>query len=114
MWTPLPTIPSQPELPTKSQFPLKIPAHKENTIEPVTLGYLLRRRRLDLGLHQKKVEIQIGVTSSTIWNWEHGWTIGKRYIPKIVAFLGFRPDLCFANRVANSELIDSNIESINR
>jgi hypothetical protein len=114
MWTPLPTIPSQPELPTKSQFPLKIPAHKENTIEPVTLGYLLRRRRLDLGLHQKKVEIQIGVTSSTIWNGEHGWTIGKRNIPKIVAFLGFRPDLCFANRVANSELIDSNIESINR
>lgn len=104
--------------PTKTTYnikiPIKIQAHKEIIKEPVTLGDLLRRRRLDLGLYQKEVAIQIGVTPSTIWNWEHGWTIGKRYIPRIVTFLGYRPDLCFAKREANSELIASNIESINR
>lgn len=62
--------------------------------EPVRLGDHLRRRRLELGLYQKDVAIQIGVTTSTIWNWEHGWTIDLRYIPRVIEFLGFNPIPC--------------------
>jgi DNA-binding XRE family transcriptional regulator len=50
-------------------------------------------------LYQKDVAVQIGVTSSTIWNWEHGWTIDKRFVPLIVDFLGYHPALA---REANS------------
>jgi len=51
----------------------------------------LRRRRLELGLYQKDVAVQIGVTTSTIWNWEHGWAIDLRYIPCVIEFLGYNP-----------------------
>ncbi len=59
--------------------------------DPVTLGDHLRRRRLELGLYQKDVAVQIGVTTSTIWNWEHGWTINLRYMPRVIEFLGYNP-----------------------
>lgn len=72
-------------------IPLEIPPPKEFTQEPVTLGDRLRRRRLELGLYQKDVAVQIGVTTSTIWNWEHGWTIELRYMPKLIQFLGYNP-----------------------
>jgi DNA-binding XRE family transcriptional regulator len=78
----------------KIVIPLKIPAPPELTEDPVTLGDHLRRRRLELGLHQKDVAAQIGVTASTIWNWEHGWTIDPRYIPRVIDFLGFNPIPC--------------------
>ncbi len=58
--------------------------------DPVTLGDHLRRRRLELGLYQKDVGIQIGVTASTIWNWEHGWTVDSR----VIVFLGYNPIPC--------------------
>jgi len=51
----------------------------------------LRRRRLELGLYQKDVAVQIGVTASTIWNWEHGWTIDYQFMPDIIKFLGYNP-----------------------
>ncbi|MBN1957555.1 MAG: helix-turn-helix domain-containing protein [Desulfuromonadales bacterium] len=72
---------------------------KELTEEPITLGDHLRRRRFELGLYQKDVAKQIGVTTSTIWNWEHGRTIDKRFVPLIENFLGYRPALV---REANS------------
>jgi hypothetical protein len=37
---------------------------------------------------------QIGVTTSTIWNWEDGWTVDIRYIPRTIAFLGYNPPSC--------------------
>ncbi len=72
-------------------IPLEIPPPKELTQEPVTLGDHLRRRRLELALYQKDVAAQIGVTASTIWNWEHGWTVELRYMPKLIQFLGYNP-----------------------
>ncbi|MBN1958577.1 MAG: helix-turn-helix transcriptional regulator [Desulfuromonadales bacterium] len=81
------------------EIPLKIQPPEELVKEPVTLGDHLRRRRLELGLYQKDVAIQIGVTASTIWNWEHGWKIDKRFVSLIVDFLGYRPALA---REANS------------
>jgi DNA-binding XRE family transcriptional regulator len=73
------------------EIPLQIPAIPEFAQEPVTLGEHLRRRRLELGLYQKDVAAQIGVTPSTIWNWEHRWSVDLRYIPRVIAFLGYNP-----------------------
>lgn len=42
-------------------------------------------------MYQKDVAAQIGVTTSTIWNWEHNWTIDLRYIPRVIEFLGYNP-----------------------
>jgi len=68
---------------------------EEFTREPVTLGDHLRRRRLVLGLYQKDVAAQIGVTTSTIWNWENNWSsIALGYMPKVIKFLGYNPIPC--------------------
>ncbi len=78
--------------PHKIEIPLQIQPPEELVKEPVTLGDHLRRRRLELGLYQKDVAIQIGVTASTIWNWENGWSsIALGYMPKIINFLGYNP-----------------------
>ncbi len=78
----------------KIKIPLLIQLPKELTEDPITLGDHLRRRRLQLELYQKDVAIQIGVTTSTIWNWEHNWTIDLRCIPGIIKFLGYNPISC--------------------
>jgi DNA-binding XRE family transcriptional regulator len=78
----------------KIAIPLQIPPLPEFAQEPATLGDHLRRRRLELGLYQKDVAAQIGVTVSTIWNWEHGWTVDFRFIPQIITFLGYNPIPC--------------------
>jgi transcriptional regulator with XRE-family HTH domain len=70
--------------------------------EPLTLGDHLQRRRLELGLYQKDFAAKIGVTPSTVWNWEHGWTIDKRFISRVFTFLGYSPDNCCIGRDANS------------
>ena len=73
-------------------IPLNIQKDTGISKDPVTLGDHLRRRRLELGLYQKHVAVQIGVTTSTIWNWENGWSsIALGYIPKIINFLGYNP-----------------------
>ena len=83
---------NSPETPHKIEIPLQIQLPEELVNEPVTLGDHLRRRRLELGLYQKDVAIQIGVTTSTIWNWENGWSsIALGYMPKIINFLGYNP-----------------------
>jgi DNA-binding XRE family transcriptional regulator len=79
----------------KIEVPLTIQPLEEFTREPVTLGDHLRRRRLELGLYQKDVAEQIGVTASTIWNWESGWSsITLRCMPKVIEFLGYNPIPC--------------------
>lgn len=42
----------------------------------------------------KDVADQVGVTVSTIWNWEHGWNVDQRYLPRIITFLGYNPIPC--------------------
>ncbi len=56
-----------------------------------TLGDHIRRRRLDLGLLQVEVAAEIGVTESTVWNWEHGTEPELIHIPAVLAFLGYIP-----------------------
>ena len=81
--------------PHKIEIPFKIQIPKEHTEKTVTLGDHLRRRRFELGLYQKNVAAQIGVTTSTIWNWENGWSsITLSCMPKVIEFLGYNPIPC--------------------
>lgn len=57
-----------------------------------TLGDHIRKRRLDLGLHQKDVAALVNATTSTVTNWEKNRTTPRLYfIPGIIAFLGYDP-----------------------
>jgi transcriptional regulator with XRE-family HTH domain len=86
---------NSPETPHKIEIPFKIQLPKELTEEPITLGDHLRRRRFELGLYQKDVAKQIGVTTSTIWNWENNWSsITLSCMPKVIEFLGYNPIPC--------------------
>jgi transcriptional regulator with XRE-family HTH domain len=49
---------------------------------------------MDLGLLQREVAEIIGVTESSIWNWEHGTEPELQYNPKIIKFLGYVPFEC--------------------
>ena len=33
----------------------------------------------------------IGVTESTVWNWEHGTEPELRHVPSVLTFLGYEP-----------------------
>jgi transcriptional regulator with XRE-family HTH domain len=57
-----------------------------------TIGDHLRKRRLDLGLLQREVAEQIGVTKCTIHYWETNRVApGLRFRPRILKFLGYDP-----------------------
>ncbi|MEW6409673.1 MAG: helix-turn-helix transcriptional regulator [Nitrospirota bacterium] len=61
---------------------------------PISIGEHIRKRRIDLGLLQIEVARVIGVTESTVWNWEHGTEPELRYMPKVIEFLGYVPFEC--------------------
>jgi DNA-binding XRE family transcriptional regulator len=63
-------------------------------LDPKTIGEHIRKRRLYLCLHQIEVAKMIGVTESTVWNWEHGTEPELRYMPKIIEFLRYVPFEC--------------------
>ena len=70
--------------------PKPLPAGYPKTL--TTIGDHLRKRRLDLGLTQLEVAPQLGVTEKTVNTWEvHGQQPEIRYLPKIIAFLGYDP-----------------------
>jgi transcriptional regulator with XRE-family HTH domain len=53
------------------------------------LGSRLRRRRLDLGLLQRKVARAMGVRVETVRNWERNKTAPQgRFLARIIRFLG--------------------------
>lgn len=55
-------------------------------METLTFGEHIRKKRLDRGLFQIEVARIIGVTESTVWNWEHGTEPELRHMPKIIEF----------------------------
>jgi DNA-binding XRE family transcriptional regulator len=60
--------------------------------EPATLGEHIKRKRLQLGLYQKDIAKQIGVTLFSIVHWETGFSQPMtRYLPMIIKFLGYNP-----------------------
>jgi transcriptional regulator with XRE-family HTH domain len=68
------------------------PKGSEYPKELKTLGDHIRTRRLDLKLLQKDVGQQIGGSVSDVWNWENGnASPAVKYIPAIIAFLGYNP-----------------------
>lgn len=44
-------------------------------------------------MYQKDLAKQLGVTASTVWNWEHGWAVDWRYLPRLIVFIGYNPIL---------------------
>jgi len=75
----------------KIKIPLIIPLLGELTCDPVTLGDHLRRRRIELELYQKDIAARLGVTISTVWNWENTGSVDLRFIPRVIDFLGYNP-----------------------
>lgn len=68
-----------------------------------SLGAKIRERRLNLGLLQRQVAEILGVSESTVWNWETGRAKpARRYMPKILEFVGFK-DLEAAGTLAGCQ-----------
>ena len=68
------------------------PKNRAYPSELKTIGDHLRKRRFDLGLLQKQVAAQIGVTTCTIMYWEtNRVSPAIRFIPLINGFLGYDP-----------------------
>jgi transcriptional regulator with XRE-family HTH domain len=64
-----------------------------------TWGDHIRKRRLDLRIHQSEVAALVNATTSTVTNWEKNRTSPKLYlIAKIIEFLGYDP---FPPKVTN-------------
>jgi len=61
-------------------------------MEPKTLGEHLKKRRIELGLFQKQAAELLGVSASTVLNWEKGKTEPPiESIPVILEFLCYDP-----------------------
>ena len=72
---------------TAKKFPNpKYPVHLNS------LGDHIRKRRLDLGMHQKELAAIVNATTSTVTNWKKNRTNTRLYlILKIIQFLGYNP-----------------------
>jgi transcriptional regulator with XRE-family HTH domain len=42
-------------------------------------------------LYQKDVATRLGVTTSTVWDWENTRSVDLRFIPRVIKFLGYNP-----------------------
>jgi transcriptional regulator with XRE-family HTH domain len=57
-----------------------------------TLGDHIRKRRLDLGLFQKQVAKQIGISEDATYRWESNESSPQvQFIPAIIKFLDYNP-----------------------
>ncbi len=79
----------------RHSFSIQIPLEKQQLPGypefPITVGDHIRKKRIDLGLLQREVAEIIGVTVSSIYNWEHGVEPELQYNPSIIKFLGYIP-----------------------
>ena len=58
----------------------------------MTLGEQLRKRRMDLGISQRKLASQLGVNRTSIEHWERNMVQPARWmVPRIREFLGLQP-----------------------
>lgn len=56
-----------------------------------SIGDHIRKRRLDLGLLQRDVAERIGVSETTVWDWENNRSPKIRLMPRVIEFLGYVP-----------------------
>ena len=42
-------------------------------------------------LSREPVAVKLGVTTSTVWNWENVGSVDLRFIPRVIEFLGYNP-----------------------
>ena len=69
---------------------LKALIPKESDFELQTLGEHIKRRRLQLGIHQKDAAHIFRVDTNTILNWEKGYTTPENHqTPTLIKFLGY-------------------------
>jgi hypothetical protein len=54
---------------------------------PVSFGEHIKKKRMDLGLRQAQLAEWLGVSESTVWNWEHGITPIPEHQARIRQFL---------------------------
>jgi len=74
--------------------PVRLTALKPKGVQPPpsSLGEHIRARRLDLGLTQRAAADQLGVSASTVLNWERIKTeVPVQAVPAVVRFLGYDP-----------------------
>jgi transcriptional regulator with XRE-family HTH domain len=76
-------------------FPVTLTCPKPIRGYPLQLSHVgdhVKRRRLDRGLTQSQAASQLGVSESTIVDWERGkYPPSVRCYPAIIAFLGYDP-----------------------
>jgi len=78
-----------PALPfSKALKTIQKPKPKHYPRHPVTIGDQIKRRRMDLGLLQEDLARIIGVTESSITNWEtNRFGVQRRFLKKVTKFL---------------------------
>lgn len=77
-------------LSSKKTVPL--PLHKDMPIVLQTLGDHIRKKRLENGLLQKEVAVQLTVTVESVTNWENNnYQPQLKHYPGILTFLGYNP-----------------------
>ena len=60
--------------------------------EIVSIGDHIRARRIELGLLQRQIAARIGVTISSVLNWEKNRSVPSlRFSPRVMLFLGYDP-----------------------
>jgi DNA-binding XRE family transcriptional regulator len=68
------------------------PFNKAYPGDLTTLGDHIRKRRLNLGMHQKDAARLVNAATSTVTNWEKNRTRPTLvFMPKIFEFLGYDP-----------------------
>ena len=61
-------------------------------VAPQTVGDHIRKRRFGLKLLQREVAEQLGVDTTSVFNWEGNRSSPEiRYMPAIIRFLGYNP-----------------------
>jgi DNA-binding XRE family transcriptional regulator len=82
-----------PALPfSRSELKTRKPFGNKYIDTPATVGEHLRKRRLALGLLQREVAEEIGVTDDCVRFWENGQAVPTiSHVPKIIWFLGYNP-----------------------
>ena len=83
----------------RAQKPSLIPQN------PESIGEHIRKRRLEQSLFQSDVARIIGVEETSIYNWESNRSNPSvKYIPTIIKFLGYVPDI-FPHTTLGEKLI---------